>query len=105
MLGVPDEMMIFHELVGIFVEDSGKDFLWLLVEHKGVGIGCVLDNIRTSQHLFSGALVDGYFDSDIFGWGGFFISFYVRRGHGLFFYIGSVCSMRLFVESDVEFLL
>ena len=69
MLGVPDEMMIFHELVGIFVEDSGKDFLWLLVEHKGAGIGCVLDNIRTSQHLFSGALVDGYFDSDIFGWG------------------------------------
>ena len=83
VLGVPDDMVIFHELTGIFVEDSGKDLLWVLVAHECAGIGCVLANIENSQHLFLGALADGCFDSGIVGWSGFFIGFYVGRGRGL----------------------
>ena len=78
-------MEIFHDLTGIFVEDDGKDLLWVLAAHEGAGIGCVLANIETSQHCLSGALTGGCFASGIFGWGGFFIRFYVGRVRGLFF--------------------
>ena len=85
VLGVADEMEIFHDLTGIFVEDDGKDLLWVLAAHEGAGIGCVLANIETSQHCLSGALTGGCFASGIVGWGGFFIRFYVGRVRGLFF--------------------
>ena len=78
-------MAIFHNLTGIFVEDGGKDFLWVLAARKGAGIGFVSANIKTSQYCFSGALTDYYFTSGIVGWGGFLIGFYVRRGRGLCF--------------------
>ena len=70
-------MTILYELTGIFVEGGGKDFLWLLAALEGAGVGCVLANIETSQHCFLGALAEGCFASSIFGWGGFFIGFYV----------------------------
>ena len=50
VIGVADEMEIFHELTGICVEDGGKDFLWVLVALKGAGIGCVLANTKTSRN-------------------------------------------------------
>ena len=43
-------MDIFHELTSIFVEDGGKEFLWVLEEREGAGIGYVSANIETSQH-------------------------------------------------------
>ena len=45
LLRVADEMAIFHELNGIFVENGGEDFLWVLAAREGADIGCVLTNI------------------------------------------------------------
>ena len=78
-------MEIFHEFTGIFVEDSGKEFLWVLEACEGADVGCVSANIETSQHCFSVALADGCFASDVVGWGGFFIGLYVGRGRGICF--------------------
>ena len=85
VLGVADYMAIFHELTSIFVEGGGEDLLWVLAACERAGIGCVSSNIKTIQHSFLGALVDFYFSSDIVGWGGFFIGFYIERGYSLCF--------------------
>ena len=44
-LGVADEMVIFHELTSILVQDVSEDFLWVLTAREGTGVGCVSDNI------------------------------------------------------------
>ena len=54
--GVANDMAIFHGITSILLEDGVEDLLWVLAALEGVGIGCMLANIETSQHCFSGAL-------------------------------------------------
>ena len=65
VLGVANEVAILHEFTGVFVEDSGQDFLGVLTACKGAGAGDVFTDVEGGQDFLLHILVESFAESGV----------------------------------------
>ena len=62
-------MTILHEFTGVFILDSGQDFLGVLTACKGEGDGGVFIDVEGGQHCFLHILDKRFAESGVVGRG------------------------------------